>query len=133
MITAKHTGAIIGRHFPRDAISYAVWACLRFSMSLGDVKDLLAERAIVVSYETVRTWIAKFDACYAGTIRRDRATPSYKRHPDEVATAIREKKHWLWRTVDSSGKVLDILVQSRRDKTAADRLFHKLIKQYDLP
>lgn len=133
MTKAKHSGAFKGHRFPRDVIAYAVWTYSRFSMSLRDVEDLLAERGIVVSYETVRAWVTKFGGCYAKAIRRDRPTPPDKWHLDEVVIMICGTKHWLWRAVDSNGEALDILVQSRRNKTAADRFFRKLFKQYGLP
>ena len=133
MSKAKHSGAFKGHRFPRDVIAYAVWAYFRFPMSLRDVEDLLAERGVIVSYESIRAWVAKFGGHYAKAIRRDRPAPSGKWHLDEVVITIRGTRHWLWRAVDSNGDVLDILVQSRRNKTAADRFFRKLFKQYGLP
>jgi len=133
MTKAKQSGSFKGHRFPSDVIAYAVWAYFRFPMSLRDVEDLLAERGIIVSYETVRALAAKFGERYAKAIRRDRPAPSDKWHLDEVVITIRGKKHWLWRAVDANGDVLDILVQSRRNKAAADWFFRKLFKQYGLP
>jgi len=83
-------------------------------MSLRDVEDLLAARGVVVSYETVRAWVAKFGSQYAKMIRRDRPAAADKWHFDEVVIPINGKKYWLWRAVDSNGDVLDILIQPRR-------------------
>ncbi len=133
MTKAKHSGAFKGHRFPPEVISYAIWAYFRFSISFRDVEDLLDERGIVVSYETIRAWVNKFGRHYAQAIRRERPTPSDKWNLDEVVIVIRGKKHWLWRAVDSNGDVLDILVQSRRNTKAADRFFRKLFKQFGLP
>lgn len=102
-------------------------------MSFRDVEDLLYKRGVVVSYETVRSWVRKFGHQYAKVIRCDRPAPSDKWHLDEVVITIRSKKYWLWRAIDSKGDVLDILVQSRRNTKAADRFFRKLFKQYGQP
>jgi len=133
MTKASQSGSFKGHRFPPEVIAYAVWAYFRFSMSLRDVEDLLAERGIVVSYETIRAWVAKFGGHYAKSIRRDRPAPSDKWHLDEVVITIGGTKHWLWRAVDCQGDALDILVQSRRNKKAAKRFFRKLFKQYGLP
>lgn len=99
-----------GYRFPRSTISYAVWVYYRFALSLRDVEDLLAERGIVVSYETIRAWVGKFGAQIAKRVRTARKQFTDKWHLDEVVITIRGKKHWLWRAVDSNGEVLDILV-----------------------
>ena len=126
MTKAKQSGAFKGHRFPSEIISYAVWAYFRFPMSFRDVEDLLHKRGVIVSYETIRSWVRKFGHQYAKVIRRDRPAPSDKWHLDEVVITIRGKKYWLWRAVDSKGDVLDILVQSRRNTKAADRFFRKL-------
>ena len=133
MTKAKYSGTFKGHRFPRDVIAYAVWAYFRFALSLRDVEDLLAERGVIVSYEAIRAWVAKFGGQYAKAIRRDRPAPCDKWHLDEVVITIRGTKHWQWRAVDSNGDMLDILVQSRRGKAAADRFFRKLFKQYGVP
>ena len=125
--------ALKGHRFPRSVISYAVWAYFRFNMSLRDVEDLLADRGITVSYETIRSWVAKFGHQYARAIRRDRPRPNNKWHLDEVVISIKGEKHWLWRAVDANGDVLDILVQSRRNTKAAKRFLRKLVKRFGLP
>jgi putative transposase len=123
MTKPKQSGAFSGLCFPPEIIGYAVWAYYRFSSSLRDVEDLLAARGVVVIYETIRAWAAKFGSQYAKVIRRDRPSAADKRHLDEVVLPINGQKYWLWRAVDSKGDVLDILVQSQCNKQAATRFF----------
>ncbi len=116
------------RHqFPPDLIRHAVWLYLRFTLSFRDVEDLLAERGIEVSYETVRRWVLKFGPTFARELRRPR--PSSRWHLDEMSVAIGGQRVWLWRAVDHEGEVLDLLVQRRRDKAAAVKLMRKLLKK----
>ena len=118
------------RHrFPREIIQHAIWLYVRFSLSLRDVEDLLAERGIDISYETIRCWVAKFGTLYARRIRHSRPRPTGTWYLDEMAVSIRGERFWLWRAVDSQGEVLDILVQARRDKQAALRLMRQLLKK----
>src|SRR5882724_3909233 len=122
------------RHrFPAEIISHAVWLYHVFSLSLRDVELLLAERAIVVSYETVRRWCWKFGQSFANAMRRRRPQPGDKWHLHEAFIRIRGVQHYLWRAVDQEGVVLDILVQTRRDAEAAKRFFQRLLKglQYE--
>ncbi len=108
------------RHrFPPDVIRHAVWLYFRFTLSFRDVEELLAERGIEVSYESVRRWVLKFGPLFARELRRRRPRPSSQWHLDEMAVQIGGKRVWLWRAVDSEGEVLDLLVQPRRDKAAA--------------
>jgi putative transposase len=117
------------RHrFPAEIISHAVWLYHVFSLSLRDVELLLAERGIVVSYETVRRWCRKFGRSFANCLRRRRTRPGDKWHMDEVFIRIQGVQHYLWRAVDQHGVVLDILVQNRRDAQAAKRFFRRLLK-----
>jgi putative transposase len=110
------------RHrFSAEIISYAVWLYHVFSLSLRDVELLLAERGVVVSYETVRRWCKKFGASFAARLRRRRPLPGDKWHMDEVFIRIQGVQNYLWRAVDQNGVVLDILVQARRDANAAKR------------
>jgi putative transposase len=118
-----------GFRFPPEIISHAVWLYVRFSLSFRDVEQLLAQRGIVVTYETVRQWCLKFGQSYANELRRRRPRCGDKWYLDEVVLLIRGKKHYLWRAVDQDGNVLDILVQSRRTKKAAKRFFRKLLKE----
>jgi putative transposase len=118
------------RHrFPPEIIQYAVWLYFRFPLSYRDVEDLLAERDIDVSYETVRRWALKFGQAYARRLRTTRPRPDGRWHLDEMFVSINGKRMYLWRAVDGEGEVLDILVQSRRNKTAALKLMRKLIKR----
>jgi putative transposase len=117
-----------GFRFPPEIISHAVWLYFRFSLSFRDVEELLAQRGIVVTYETVRQWCLKFGQTYANELRRRRPRCGDKWHLDEVYLKINGKTHYLWRAVDQDGNVLDILVQSRRNTHAAKRFFRKLLK-----
>jgi putative transposase len=116
------------RHrFPAEIISYAVWLYHVFSLSLRGVELILAERGVVVSYETVRRWCKKFAATFADRLRRRRPRPGDKWYMDEVFIRIQGVQHYLWRAVDQDGVVLDILVQARRDGQAAKRFFKRLL------
>ena len=115
--------------FPPVIIQHAVWLYFRFPLSYRDVEDLLAERGIDVSYETVRRWALKFGRAYARKLRKKRPGPDVRWHLDEVFVSINGKRIYLWRAVDCEGEVLDILVQSRRNKKAALKLMRKLLKK----
>ena len=122
-----------GHRFPPEVISHAVWLYFRFPLSLRMVEEMLAARGIIVSHETVRQWARKFGQAFANQIRRRLPRAGDKWHLDEVVIKIAGKKHWLWRAVDQDGIVLDVLVQSRRDKQAAKRLLRKLLKRQGRP
>src|SRR2546421_7133356 len=128
-MTSAATSPYAGYRFPGEVISHAVWLYFRFPLSLRMVEEMLAARGIDVSHETVRQWARKFGQVFANQIRRRLPCPGDKWHLDEVCLMIRGKKHWLWRAVDQDGFVLDVLVQSRRDKQAAKRLLRKLLKK----
>ena len=114
----------------RNALSHCQVALCRPPLfSLRMVEEMLAARGIIVSHETVRQWVLKFGQDFANRIRRRLPCAGDKWHLDEVAIRIAGEKHWLWRAVDQDGLVLDILVQSRRDKRAAKRLLRKLLKR----
>src|SRR4051794_4089631 len=117
-----------GHRFPAEVISQAVWLYFRFPLSLRMVEEMLAARGIIVGHETIRQWALKFGQAFANRIRRRLPRAGEKWHLDEVVIKIAGKKQWLWRGVDQIGIVLDILVQSRRDKRAAKRLLRKLVK-----
>src|SRR6195952_549760 len=118
------------RHrFPPELIRHAVWLYLRFTHSYRDVEELLAERGLDISYETIRRWVLKFGPAYARNLRRLRPRPSSQWHLDKVVVSIQGRHMYLWRAVDSEGEVLDIVVQPRRDKAAALRLMRKLVKK----
>ena len=114
--------------FPGEIISHGVWLYYRFTLSYRDVEELLFERGITVSHEAVRQWCRKFGQDYANRLKRRRAQPGDKWHLDEVFLTINGERHYLWRAVDQDDNVLDILVQSRRNKHAAKKFFRKLLK-----
>ena len=117
------------RHrFPADVIRYAVWLYYRFTLSYRDVEELLAQRGIEVSYETIRCWTLKFGPQIAANLRRRRCAPTGRWHLDEMYVRIGGRKMWLWRAVDDDGEVLDVLVQKRRNKHAALKLLRRLLK-----
>src|SRR5690349_13888962 len=128
-MTSAAKSPYAGYRFPGEVISHAVWLYFRFPLSLRMVEEMLAARGIEVSHETVRQWARKFGQSFANQIRRRLPCVGDKWHLDEVGLMIGGKKHWLWRAVDQDGVVLDVLVQSRRDKQAAKRLLRKLLKK----
>ena len=103
-----------------------MWLYLRFTLSFRDVEDLLAERGLDLSYETVRRWVLKFGPLLAKELRRRRHRPTSQWRLDEMAALISGRQFWLWRAVDDEGEILDLLVQRRRDAKAAARLMHKV-------
>ncbi len=117
-----------GYRFPSEIISHAVWLYHRFCLSFRDVEDLLAERGITVSYETIRQWCRKFGREYARTLKRRQGRLGDTWHLDELFVTIQGRRQYLWRAVDQDGDVIDILVQSRRNRHAARRFFRKLLK-----
>src|SRR5215211_45824 len=122
------------RHrFPPEIIAHAVWLYFRFPLRLGLVEEMLLERGIVVSYETVRRWALKFGPDYARRLRRKAPTRHDIWHLDEVVISIAGQQHWLWRAVDQDGYVLDEIVQTRRDTEAAKRLLKRLLKKQGCP
>lgn len=119
------------RHrFPSQIIAHAVWVYFRFPLSLRLVEEMLLERGIVVSYETIRRWGKKFGSAYAQRLRRKPPRPTDTWHLDEVVITIAGKKHWLWRAVDQDGYVLDEIVQGRRDIKAAKRIITDKLPSY---
>ena len=119
-----------GYRFPPEIIQQAIWLYLRFTLSLRDVEDLLAERGVTVSYETVRRWVNHFGPMVAADLQKRRPKPHSIWHLDEVYLKIDGRMVYLWRAVDAEGEVLDVLVQSKRNKHAALKLMRKLLKKY---
>jgi putative transposase len=128
MKTAMPANPYKNHRFPAEIISHAVWLYFRFCLSYRDVEELLFARGVIVTYEAIRKWCQKFGQAYANQLRRRRPQPGDKWHLDEVFLTINGARHYLWRAVDQEGQVLDILVQSRRNKKAAKRFFRKLLK-----
>ncbi len=118
-----------GYRFPPEIIQQAIWLFLRLTLSLRDVEDVLAERGVAVSYETVRRWVNHFGLIIAADLRKRRLKPHHLASR-RVYPKIDECMVYLWRAVDAEGEVLDVLVQSNRDKHAALRLMRKLLKKY---
>ena len=117
-----------GYRFPPEIISHAVWLYYRFCLSFRDVEDLLAKRGVIVSHETIRQWSRKFGAEYARKLKRREGRLGDTWHLDELFVTIQGERQYLWRAVDQDGDVIDILVQSRRNRHAAERFFRKLLK-----
>lgn len=115
--------------FPPQIIARAVWLYFRFPLSLRLVEEMLLERGIVVSYETIRRWGRKFGSAYARQLRRKKPSRHDIWHLDEVVISIGGRNHWPWRAVDQDGYVLDEIVQTRRDTKAAKRLLVRLLKK----
>ncbi len=117
-----------GYRFPPEIISHAVWLYYRFCLSFRDVEDLLAERGVIVSYETIRLWCRKFGPKYARKLKRREGRLGDTWHLDELFVTIQGQRQYLWRAVDQDGDLIDILVQPRRNRRAAERFFRKLLK-----
>lgn len=116
------------RHrFPAEIIAHAVWLYHRFALSFRDVEELLYERGIRVTHETVRAWVATFGTAYAAELRKREARPGRTWHLDEVFTRAGGQPVYRWRAVDEHGQGLDVLVQAHRDTTAAERFFRRLL------
>ncbi len=118
------------RHqFPPEIIRHGVWLYLRFTLSYRDVEELLAERGLDISDETIRRWVFKFGPIVARNVRRLRPRPSDRRHLDEMVVSIQGRRMDLWRAVNSEGEILDVLMQPKRDKAAPLKLMRKLLKK----
>jgi putative transposase len=127
----KKQNSMYKRHrFPREIIQYAVWLYFRFNLSHRDIADLLAERGIMVSYESVRLWCNKFGSKYARRLKRRHQGYGDTFFIDEVFVKIDGKQHYLWRAVDQDGEVVDVYLQKRRDGKAATRFFRRILKTH---
>ena len=129
----SHQSLYYGHRYPREIISHAVWVYYRFTLSLREVEDLLAKRGVAVSYETIRRWCRKFGPEYARKLRKKQGRLGDTWFLDEVFVTINGERQYLWRAVDQDGDVIDILVQSRRNRRAAERFFRKLLKGQGKP
>ena len=126
--TSVPTNLYKHHRFPAEINSHGIWLYFRFCLSYCDVEALLFTRGVIVTYEAIRKWCCKFGQSYTNELRRRRPRPGDKWHLDEVCLTIHGARHYLWRAVDQDGHVLDILVQSRRNKKAAKKFFRKLLK-----
>ena len=119
------------RHrFPPEIIQHAVWLYHRFNLSARDIEDLLAERGITVTYESIRLWCIKFGPKYAKRLRRKHPGYGDTFFSDEVFVKINGKHQYLWRAVDQDGEVVDVFLQGRRDGRAAKRFFKRPLKTH---
>jgi transposase-like protein len=116
------------RRFPPDVIRYAVWLYFRFTLSLRDVEELLAQRGIDATYEAIRCWTIKFGPQIAVNLKRRRQAPSPLWHLDEMVCTIKGQRWYLWRAVDDEGEVLDMVMQRERDTAAALKLLRRLLR-----
>ena len=117
------------RHrFPPEIISYAVWLYYRFNLSHRDIEDLLAERGVTVSYESIRLWCIKFGSKYFRRLKRKHRGFGDTFYIDEVFVKINGRQHYLWRAVDQDGEVVDVFLQARRDGASAKRFFRRLLR-----
>lgn len=117
-----------GHRFPPEIISHAVWLYHRFTLSFRDIEDLLAERGVIVSYESIRQWCGKFGPHYASKLRKRQRQLGDTWFMDEatIVTVMGERRY-LWRCVDQDDNVVDILIQKCKDKSAAKRFFRKMM------
>jgi putative transposase len=117
-----------GFRFPSEIISHAVWLSQRFRLSFREVEELLAERGITVTYETIRQWCQKFGHDYARKLKKRQGRLGKTWHIDEGFVTIQGEQQYLWRAVDQDGNVIDILMQPRRNRPAAERFFRRVLK-----
>ncbi|WP_433706410.1 IS6 family transposase [Paraburkholderia sacchari] len=122
-----------GHRFPASVISCAVRWHFRFNLSLRDIEELLLERGVVVTYESIRCWCDKFGAAFARRAKTVRRKPGDTRHLDEVFVKLRGEPYVLWQAVDECGAELDVLLQKRRDKAAAKRFFKHVLRSNPVP
>ncbi len=116
--------------YPVEIIQYSVWLYHRFNLSQRDIEDLLAERGIIVSYESIRLWCNKFGPKYVTRLKRNHQGYGDTFFIDEVFVKIGGKQHYLWRAVDQDGEVIDVFLQKRRDGAAAKRFFKRLLRKH---
>ncbi|WP_412030182.1 IS6 family transposase [Deinococcus yunweiensis] len=122
------------RHrFAMTIIQHAVWLYHRFPLSYRDVQELLHQRGVDVSHETIREWCLKFGPLFAEDLRQREPRRGSRWLIDEVCTTVNGVRHWLWRAVDEHGFVLDILLQRHRDTDAAKTFLTRLLGEYDVP
>ena len=127
----KTPASLYKRHrFPPEIIQYTVWLYHRFNLSHRDIEDLLAERGITVSRESIRLWCNKFGPQFVKRLKRRHQGYGDTFFIDEVFVRIQGKQQYLWRAVDQDGEVVDVFLQSRRDGKAAKRFFKRLLTNH---
>ena len=119
-----------GFRFPSEIISHTVWLYHRFGLSFREVEELLAERGITVTYESVRQWCQKFGPSYARKLKKRQGRQGGTWHIDEMFVTIQGEQQYLWRAVDQDGEVVDVFLQKRRDGKAAKRFFRRLLRKH---
>ena len=117
-----------GFRFPPEIIQYVVWVYHRFTMSHRDVEDLLAERGIIVSYETIRLWNNHFGLEFSRRLKQRHGGYGDTFYIDEVFSKINGKLCYLWRAVDQDGEIVDVFVQERRNVRTAKQFFKRILK-----
>ncbi|WP_028206443.1 IS6 family transposase [Paraburkholderia nodosa] len=122
-----------GHRSPASVISCAVRWYYRYQLSLRDIEELLFERGVTVTYETIRCWCDKFGAAFARRVQAARRKPGGTWHLDEMFVTLRGEPYLLWRAVDEHGAELDVLLQKRRDKAAAKRFFKRVLRSNPVP
>jgi len=127
---SRSTSLYTRYRFPSEIIQYAVWLYHRFNLSHRDIEDLLAERGITASYESIRLWCNKFGPKYAKRLKKRHQGFGDRFYIDEVFVKIGGKQQYLWRSVDQDGEVVDVFLQARRDGAAAKRFFKRLLKKH---
>src|SRR5258705_12768932 len=119
-----------GHRFPAGVISCAVRWYYRYQLSLLDIEELLFERGVIVTYETIRCWCDKFGAGFARCAKAARPKPGSTWHLDGMFVMLRGEPYLLWRAVDEHGAEVDVRVQKRRDKPAAKRFFRRVLRPH---
>ncbi|PTA66421.1 IS6 family transposase [Deinococcus arcticus] len=122
-----------GYRFPLAVIGDAVWLYHRFTLSDRDVEELLLERVVTLTRESIRTWCINFGDLLAQGLRHREPRRGSRWHLDEMRVDVGGVKHWLWRAVDEYGAVLDVLLQAHRHTEAARSFFQRLLGEYDVP
>jgi len=122
-----------GFRFPAAVISCAVRWYHRFNLSLRDIEELLLERGVSVSYESIRNWCDRFGAQFARRAKAARGKPGSTWHLDELMLKLQGEPYVLWRAVDEHGTELDVLLQKRRNKAAARRFFRRVLRTHPVP
>ena len=116
--------------FPAEIIQYAVWLYYRFNLSHRDIEDLLAQREIIVSRESIRLWCNTFGSKYSARLRKKHQGYGDTFFIDEVFLRIDDKQYYLWRAVDQDGEFVDVFLQKRRDAATAKRFLKRLLKKH---
>ena len=131
MVVTAASSSYKGHRYPPEIIAHCVWLYHRFPLSFREVEEMMLARGVVVSYETIRAWCAKFGQVYANRLRRRRARPGLATNGISMKSSskINATIHYRWRSVDQHGNLLDVLVQSRRHAVAAKKFFRRLLKR----